>query len=182
MRSVSALLGAAVLLCGAVPAFAQAPAALRGKSITVSWTESRSQREMGAPAFRPVSLPFDFIVYVSSEGRAFKRLVSQSASRRAVGSKEGVGSSGKNDEGTYSTQISGKTFTHSGTSGGLGRRIHVTMDDSYSNCTATVISGKPPGAKVVAVRSVATGNMVEFESVNAGPATCSIRAGNPFAN
>jgi hypothetical protein len=39
-----------------------------------------------------------------------------------------------------------------------------------------------PGKKVVAIKSVATGNMVEFESISAGPASCSIRAGNAFAS
>jgi hypothetical protein len=173
---------AAALLTGSAPAFAQAPAALRGKSIVVSWTESRSQRNPGETAFRPVSLPFDFTVYVSGEGRAFKRLMSQSSTRRAVGTKDTVGAGGTNAEGIAATAIRGNSITHSGTSGGLGRRIQITLDRSFSSCTAEVVSGKPPGAKVVSVRSVATGNMVEFESVSAGSATCSIRAGNAFAN
>ena len=182
MRSVPGLLVIAVLLAGTVPAAAQAPAALRGKSITVSWTESRSQRDAGQTVFRPVTLPFDFTVYVSSEGRAFKRLTSQSASRRHVGTKEGVGSGRASSEGLTAIAIRGNTIVNSNTSGGLGRRIQITMDSSFSSCTAQVVSGKPPGSKVVAVRSVATKNMVEFESVSAGPATCSIRAGNAFAN
>jgi hypothetical protein len=164
MSSVSAVFVAAVLLAGSVPAAAQAPAALRGKSITVSWTESRSQRERGETSFKPVSLPYDFTVYVSSEGRAFKRLTSQSASRRHVGTKEGVGSGGSNPEGMAATAIRGNSITHSTTSGGLGRRTQITMDSSYSSCTAQVLSGARPGAKVTSVRSVATGNMVEFES------------------
>src|SRR4051812_6082576 len=112
MRSVSAVIVAAVLLAGGVPAAAQAPPALRGKSITVSWTESRSQRNPGETAFRPVSLPFDFTVYVSSEGRAFKRLTSQSSTRRAVGTKEGVGSGRANSEGLTAIAIRGNTIVN----------------------------------------------------------------------
>jgi hypothetical protein len=173
---------AAVLFAGSVPAAAQAPAALRGKSITVSWTETRSQRDAGETAFRPVSLPFDFTVYVSSEGRAFKRLTSQSASRRQVGSNEGVGSGRARADGAVATQVTGTSIVHNVSSGGLGRRIQITMDSSYSSCTAQVVTGMRAGAKVVSTRSVATGNTVEFESVNAGSASCSIRAGNAFAN
>ena len=179
MKLVTMLLVLAVLT--PVQAFAQAPAALRGKSITVTWTETRSQRDAGKTAFRPVSLPYEFTVYVSSEGRAFKRTTVASASRRHVGSKEGVGAGRTTTEGATATQITGTTFTQTSSSGGLGRRIVVTMDSSYSSCSATVVTAKQSGQKVAAVKSIATGNTVEFESVSAGSASCSIRTGNAFA-
>lgn len=180
MKSISAL-AVIALLTASVPAFAQAPAALRGKSISVTWTETRSQRDAGETAFRPVSLPYDFTIYVSSEGRAFKRTTSISASRRQTGTKEGVGAGRATPEGATETQVRGTTIVQTSTSGGLGRRIQITMDSSYSSCSATVTTAKQSGQKVAAVRSIATGGMVEFESVSAGPATCSIRAGNAFA-
>ncbi len=181
MKSVSASLAIALLLASA-PAFAQAPAPLRGKSITVTWTETRSQRDAGQTAFRPVSLPFDFTVYVSSEGRAFKRLTSTSASGRRTGTNEGVGAGRATADRVTAIEIRGNSIVHNVSSGGLGRRIQVTIDSSFSGCSAQVVTGKQSGAKVVATRSVATGGTVEFESVSAGPATCSIRAGNAFAS
>jgi hypothetical protein len=181
MKCIAALSVVTSLLAPCL-AHAQAPAALRGKSINVTWTETRSQREAGQQAFRPVSLPFDFTVYVSNEGRAFKRLTSVSASRRQTGANEGVGA-GKREGSSrlVATQVQGNSIVHSVSSGGLGRRITVTLDSSYGSCSAQVITAKQAGAKVVATRSVATGNTVEFESVSAGATNCSVRAGNAFS-
>jgi hypothetical protein len=161
-----------------------APQGLYGKSVTVSWTETRSQREPGQTAFRPVSLPFTYTVYVSSEGRPFKRLTSISSTRRATGSLDRVGTGeSRPDGGTGAMQFVGNTIVASaGSPGGFGRRIQISLDGGFASCSAQVISGKTPGKKVAAVRSVATGNMVEFESISAGPASCSVRAGNAFAN
>lgn len=153
-----------------------APKGLYGKTITVSWTETRSQRQMGEATFKPVGLPFTFQLYVSSEGRPFKRLTSTSSSGRSHGTKEGVGS-GANAAVSYQ----GNTVIATSSSGGLGRRIQITPDGSFSSCSAQVISGKSGGG-VAAVKSVATGRMVEFESVSAGAASCSVQNGNAFAN
>ena len=161
-----------------------APQGLYGKSVTVSWTETRSQRDAGQAAFRPVSLPFTYTVYVSSEGRPFKRLTSVSASRRATGSLDRVGMAGQRADGSAGAmQFVGNTIVAStSSSGGYGRRIEINLDGGFGSCSAKVISGKTPGKKVAAVKSVATGNMVEFESISAGPASCSIQAGNAFAS
>src|SRR5204862_6934573 len=62
-----------------------APTPLRGKSITVSWTENRLQRREGGANFKPRSVPQSLQIYVSAEGRTFER-------RNVAGaSKEGVG-------------------------------------------------------------------------------------------
>src|SRR5713226_4427698 len=67
-----------------VAAAQNAPAPLRGKSITVSWTENRLQRREGGANFRPRAVPQSLQIYVSSEGRTFER-------RNVAGaSKEGV--------------------------------------------------------------------------------------------
>ncbi len=172
----------ALVICLPAAAVA-APKGLYGKSATVTWTESRSQRQAGETAFKPVSLPFTFIVYVSSEGRPFRRLISVASSRRAVGTKDKVGSGGRAANGNAgSVQFQGNAIVVTTASEGLGRRIQINLDASYGSCTAQVISGKTPGAKVAAVKSVATGQMVEFESVSAGAATCAVQNGNAFAN
>jgi hypothetical protein len=80
-------------------------------------------------------------------------------------------------------QFVGNTIVAStGQAGGFGRRIQITLDSGFGSCSAQVISGKSPGKKIAAVKSVATGNMVEFESISAGPASCSVQAGNAFAS
>jgi hypothetical protein len=55
-------------------AHAAPPKQLYGKSITVSWTETRSQRDSQAgPTFKQVGIPFTNVYYISTEGRLFKR-------------------------------------------------------------------------------------------------------------
>lgn len=174
----------ALAACGlATVALAAPPKGIYGKSIVVTWNESRSQRAAGETAFKPVSLPFTLTVYVSSEGRLFRRLTSVSSTRRATGSYDRVGTGGRAENGNVgSVQFQGNAIVLTASSEGLGRRIQINLDSGLGSCTAQIISGKAPGAKVAAVRSVATGGMVEFESVSAGAATCAVQAGNAFAN
>ncbi len=72
-------------------------------------------------------------------------------------------------------------MTATSSSGGLGRRIKITLDSGFAGCSAEVLTGKT-GAGPARVISVATGNTVEFESVSAGAAACSVQSGNAFAN
>jgi hypothetical protein len=157
-----------------------APQSFYGKTLRVSWTETRSQRSAGDTAFKPVSLPFTYSVYVSSKGQIFKRMTSISSTRRATGQKDRVGVAGTDSEGAGRVSFQGNTLISTMSSGGLGRRIRMTFDGG-SSCSAEVISGKA-GSGVTSVRSIATGAMVEFESVSAGAASCAVQDGNAFAN
>jgi hypothetical protein len=157
-----------------------APQSFYGKTLRVSWTETRSQRDAGETAFKPVSLPFTYSVYVSSKGELFKRMTSISSTRRATGQKDRVGTAGSGPEGAGRVSFQGNTMISTMSSGGLGRRIRITFDGG-SSCSAEVISGKA-GAGATSVRSIATGAMVEFESVSAGSASCAVQDGNAFAN
>jgi len=172
----------AILLSCALPsaAFAAAPKQLYGKSITVSWLETRSQRDSQAgPTFKPVGLPFTNVFYVSTEGRLFTR--SSTRSPGGAGAVDKVGASGGNAAGdARNVSFSGNKIVSSVAFQGAARQTQISFDPSFSSCTAQVITGMPPGKKTVTVRSITTGNTVEFESVSAGPASCSITSGNPF--
>lgn len=173
---------AAILVSLAAIATAQAaaPQQLYGKSITVSWLETRSQRDSQAgPAFKPVGIPFSTVFYISTEGRLFARASARSPG--GAGSVDRVGTSGSNSAGdARNVSFSGNRIVASNAFQGAARQTTITFDPSFSSCTARVITGMPPGKKSVTVRSITTGNTVEFESVSAGPATCSIASGNPF--
>jgi hypothetical protein len=168
--------GAVALVCLPLAA-AAAPNALIGKSVTVSWNETRSQRDVGEPAFKPVSIPYTFTVYFGTGGHVFKRIFAVAASRRASGADDKVGGGGG-----ANVSFSGNTLVGTNSFGGAARRIQVTFDGGFSSCSAQVVTAKLAGAKTATVKSIATGGMVEFESVSAGSATCSIAQGNPFAN
>lgn len=157
-----------------------APQSLYGKTLRVTWNETRSQRVAGTGEFRSRSIPLSYTLYVSSKGQLFKRLTSTSASGKHTGSKDRVGASGSDSQGSGNISFSGNTIISTGTNGGLGRRIRITVDGG-SSCSAEVLTGKT-GSGVATVRSNATGQMMEFESVSAGAASCSIQEGNAFAD
>jgi hypothetical protein len=170
-------IGAVVLACWPVTAEAAAPNALIGKSVTVSWNETRSQRDVGAEsAFHPVSIPFTFTMYYGTGGHVFKRMFTVAASRRASGSEDKVGGGGA------AISFSGNKMIGTNSFGGAARRIEITFDGNFSSCAAQVVTAKLAGAKTAVVKSIATGGMIEFESVSAGSASCAIAQGNPFAN
>jgi hypothetical protein len=157
-----------------------APQSFYGKTLRVSWNETRSQRVQGEGAFKSVAIPLSFTVYISSKGQLFKRMTSTTANGRTTGSKDRVGDSGSSAEGAGAVTFQGNTLISTANNHGLGRRIRITFDGG-SSCTAEVLTGKS-GAGVATVRSNATGKMLEFESVSAGAASCSAQDGNAFAN
>jgi hypothetical protein len=157
-----------------------APQSFYGKTLRVSWNEARSQRVQGEGAFKSVSIPLSFTVYVSTKGQLFKRLTSTTANGRTSGSKDRVGDSGSGADGAGAVTFQGNTLISTANNHGLGRRIRVTFDGGAS-CSAEVLTGKSGGGAAT-VRSNATGKMLEFESVSAGPASCSVQEGNAFAN
>src|ERR1700761_8709248 len=89
------------------PAAHAAPQSLYGKTLRVSWSEARSQRVQGEGAFKSVSIPLSFTVYVSTKGQLFKRLTSSTASGRATGSKDRVGDSGSSADGAGAVTFQG---------------------------------------------------------------------------
>jgi hypothetical protein len=157
-----------------------APQSLYGKTLRVAWNESRSQRVQGEGEFKSVSIPLSYTVYVSTKGQLFKRLTSTTSSGRQSGSKDRVGTSGSDSQGSGNISFQGNTLMATANNGGLGRRIRITFDGG-SSCSAEVLTGKA-GAGVATVRSNATGKMMEFVSVSAGAASCSVQEGNAFAD
>ena len=180
MRRV--VFAAIAVLAPATAALAAPPRALYGKHVVVTWTETRSQRDAGEAAFRPVSIPYTLTFYVGNEGHVFKRIFAMAASRKASGSQDWVGNKPGGDVSAASVTFSGNSLTATSSFGGAARRMQITFDGNFSGCSAQVTTAKLSSAKSVAVRSIATGGTVEFESVSAGAATCSVGEGNPFAN
>ena len=178
MKNLTCIL--VVGLMGAASNALAAPQNWYGKTLRVTWNESRSQRVRGEGEFKSVSIPLSYSVYVSSKGQLFKRLTSTNASGRQTGSKDRVGMSGADSQGAGSVSFQGNTLISTTNNGGLGRRIRISFDGA-SSCSAEVLTGKA-GSGVATVLSNATGKMLEFNSVSAGVASCSVQEGNAFAN
>jgi hypothetical protein len=171
-----ALAGLIALTSGALAA----PQSWNGKTFRATWNEARNQRTQGEGEFKDVSVPLSFTVYVSTQGQLFRRLTSTNSSGRHTGSKDRVGTSSAGAQGAGNVSFSGNTLISTTNNGGLGRRIRITFDGG-SSCSAEVLTGKA-GTGTSTVRSNATGKMLEFNSVSAGAASCSVQEGNAFAN
>jgi hypothetical protein len=153
-----------------------APSQLRGKSITVSWTESRVQRNVGEANFRSVTASHRFNIYISSTGRMFSRLTN--TTRRGTGSKDEVGGA---SEAKRTPVFSGQSLTVFIPSKGTGvRRVAVDFDKDFGSCTASVLRARPEGATIMTGNSIITGKSLEIQSVNVGAASCTIQSGNIF--
>ena len=179
MGRIAMLLAAASAASGDRVACAAEPAALRGKSVVVSWTEQRMQRRQGEGEFRPATRHGEFSVYVSEAGRIFNRASMTNPKRGQSGATERVG-----DTKNRSVAFEGRTMvvTQHGASGGA-RRIVVSFNDGFDRCTAEVIRGKEEGAGVIVARSTITpGRITEIASVKTSGVSCALKDGNVFGN
>ena len=179
MRLVAIGLVVAVVLTPA--GVIAAPSQLYGKSVTVSWTDTRSQRAVGLqPAFQPIAIPLTLTVYISTEGHIFRRIVATGNGRSGADDRVGASHSGPN--GGFSVQFQGDSMIVNDLSGGFAHRIRVTFDGGVGNCTAQVIAAKQAGSRTVMLHSITTGNTIEVASASAGAASCSVAPGNPFTH
>jgi hypothetical protein len=179
MKARVFVLGAALVCTASAALGAGAPAALQGKSVVVSWTETRVQRVIGEGDFRTVNGALTLSVYVSSAGRVFSRLAFQT--RMGAGQSDQLAGAGSSRVPTFSGNT--MTVVHPLTSGGV-RRMQVTFDGSFSSCSATTQFGKQEGVgrQIARSWSSATKKQVEIKSVSPGGVSCSIRSGNVFGN
>jgi len=161
-----------------VTAHAQgAPADLRGKSITVAWTEDRVFRFVGEENFTTRAFAKSMSVYVSSQGRAFARLTSFGRRGRAS-SHESIGDGGD----WQASQINGHTLTVTNKFKGGARLVRVDFNQDFSGCTADVIAGRESANTVARMHSMISGRMMEIKSAKVSGASCSLRSGNVFEN
>ncbi len=184
MRWVAAVFAAAAAILLSHPQVADAqsaPAGLQGKSAIVSWTENRTQRNLGEERTETVAVPYTYRVYFSTAGRPFARLTV--ANRRGeTGSRERVGTGARaGDGGARSLQMRGNSLTATSGHGGGARRIEVKFDGS-SGCSASVILGKQSGAQKIVMRNIVSGKRMEILSSTTSAASCSLQNGNVFEN
>jgi hypothetical protein len=177
MFSFVAALIALTLFASGLARAASAPTQLRGKSITVSWTENRVQRNIGEANFRSVSVSHQFSIYISSGGRMFSRLTN--TTRAGTGSADEVGgASGARRTPVFSGQFLTVFIPNKGT--GV-RRLTVNFGGSFESCTAGVVSARPEQAAMITGTSIITGRATEIQSVSVGAASCRLQNGNIFS-
>lgn len=160
-----------------------APAALRGKSVTASWTEERVQRLSGESDFSSRSVPQTLSVYISAEGRVFARRTGFSGKAsgqrpRGSGSLESVGDTG----GRQAGHVSGHTLVVTTQLSGGARMARIDFNQDFSSCTANVILGRASTDTIAKGRSLVSGQQLEIKSAKVSGTSCSVQTGNVFGN
>jgi hypothetical protein len=173
-RAVVVLAGAFMLIpCGAKAA---APPQLYGKSIVISWSETRVFRSDDRPQVSQHAMK----IYISTAGRPFIRYTS--GSRRGTGSREAVGFLSRTGTGGMrKLEFQGQSLVLVASFTNGARQVHAEFDRNYGGCTARVITGKASGVASFTQTSITGRGSIEVQSVSTGAATCSVEAGNVFA-
>ena|SRR5579871_4988638 len=179
-----------VLSAPGITAAATFPAPLLGKSVSVNWTASRQQKfeGMNDVVFRAVSTSMQ--VYISTAGRIFTKESIHSSGRGGRGGGGGFGSSFQGEQGPDDARSSvGRSDVVHMEGDALvvdrkmiegARRISITFDAGYFNCTARVIMGREGGTGTLRGRNPINGRRFEILSVDNGTPSCSITSGNVF--
>jgi hypothetical protein len=165
-------------------AAAAPPKELYGKSIVVSWFETRSQNvRRGGLQSPTISL------YVSTAGRIFKRvLVGLGKGRWGFGhggnldtssAEQGPGE-GPRGAKVSSTEFAGHSLIMTSVFESGARRVSVEFDDRFTSCQAKVVYGKEAGQSSMRPGSVFGGRTAEVRAIETSGVTCAVREGNVF--
>jgi hypothetical protein len=175
--AIATLLVSAVVPIGARAA--PAPAALLGKSIVLTWSETRQQRTVGEQNFRPVNASHNLSMYVSGAGRVFVRQTIRTGS----GTGSGYQVSGSPESNAVPSFV-GRTMTLFSPfrSGGMRRHV-ITFDATFTACTAAVAFAKEVGRETAITGSVINKRLlVEMQSISVANVTCAVQNGNVFGS
>jgi hypothetical protein len=182
-RTLALLVSVAVLF-PATGLAGSAPAQLLGKSVAVSWTDTRDMSFEDAPHVTRMYLS-NLKVYISSAGRAFIEftLAIQTPGGRSASA---VGQQAPGD--TRSSRGNPRFIHFEGDSlivdqqlGDVGaRRVAIKFGNNYTSCTASIITGKL-GEEPIHSRGMISGRSLTFYSIQPSTPQCSISEGPAFS-
>jgi hypothetical protein len=160
-------------------AMAAPPQQLLGKSIIVTWSNTRQQRDQKPDGswteFRSVQGSHKLIIYISTAGRVFSRQVNTVGARS--GTIDQVAGESGGPYAVRTSSFSGQTMTVIGAGQGGASRTQITFDSGFTSCTAQTMVGFEAG-KTSVMLSPITKRKVETRSVEVGAVSCSMRSGN----
>ena len=165
-------------LAPALPAAAAdaPPKELHGKSVVVTWSEARVQRNVGDSDFRPTYGNQKLSIYVSSAGRVFNRFTNMT--RAGSGSTEQVaGSDGANRVPTFGARSVDMLMPFAA---GGARHVKVEFSSAFGDCSAKVSYEAPPGGRPSRGFSPITKRWIEFQSIAPLDPKCELQDGNVF--
>jgi hypothetical protein len=157
--------------------YAAPPKDLYGKSVIVSWTETREQRPLGEEAWHQVSGSISMNLYVSEVGRVFNN-IAYSTRRGSAERKGEIAGSGER-----SINFNGRSLLILMRYGkGGATRIMVDFDAGFAGCSGQVTRAKESEGAIIRNFSGITKRVNEVKAVQVGGVSCSIRSGNVFGN
>jgi hypothetical protein len=157
---------------------AAAPKELFGKSVIVTWMETRDQRREGEQAWRPVQGSQALKIYVSKAGRVFNDLT---YSTRGGSADRGGQIAGQG--GYRAITFNGRSLLILMPHGkGGATRISADFDSSYASCSAEVVRAKESEGTIIKNYSQIIKHMVEIRSIKVSGSACSVRSDNVFGN
>lgn len=180
VRTCATVILAAAAVAVAAPAVAAGPPQqLIGKSIVLSWSNTRQQRDQKPDGswtdFRTVQGSHKLIIYVSSAGRVFSRRIN--STRSGSGNMDQVGSEASGTYPVSTPSFSGQTMTVVSVAQGGAGRTEINFDSGFTSCTAKVTFGFEAGKTSVMLSPISK-RKVETRSVENGAVSCSVQSGN----
>ena len=187
-RSMRYVLALIFLIGFIIPSLAAPPKELYGKSVSVTWSETRDEKVAEIQRIRHRTRGGEFILYVSSAGRVFNRL-SYAYAQGVLYDYNGKNAQGKDTSdqiggqsgGFENRQVSfqGRSLSVLTALGGGARSLTVTFDQTFAGCSATVVTGKESGSGTI--KTKVQGEVgIEIVSMSTSSAYCTISAGNRF--
>jgi hypothetical protein len=159
------------------------PPELLGKSVVVTWSESRVQRDESEANFKSVHATQNLSLYIGTTGRVFSRMTFTTGLGSGhidhVQEKLAPDPKFRERDATFSGQS--MTVVLPFRQGGM-RRLLIDFGDKFDNCSAKPSYVTEAGSPTSLGRSPITHKLVEFKSITMSDATCSILSRNVFGN
>jgi hypothetical protein len=170
-----AWLTALIFMAGGIEAHAeQIPTSLRGKSLVLSWSDSRTVRDM-ADHQKNVDQTSEMKLYLSDAGRVFSQFDRQAGH----GSKTLTQVSGAPDNYLH-WRFEGGALTADQQFTKGARRVSISFSEGFRNCSIKVLHGKQVGAQTIHYRDYNTDVEYEILTIAVTSTSCSIQQGNVF--
>ena len=157
------------------------PSALLGKSVLLSWQETRIERRAGSPDFHPVSGTIKLTIYIGTDGHVFNRYGNITSGRTfqddQVAGANRVGRPWQ-FEGTSMRTIT--PFIAVKGKPSAARNITVNFRNEFTQCSVSSTWAKENGSGTTVTASPHDRSLVETQSVSSAAESCIVQSGNVF--
>jgi streptogramin lyase len=170
-KRLIAIVAVLLLPAGSNVALAEPPAELLGKSVVVTWSDTRSQRDGDNPDFHTVNGSHVLSVYISTAGRVFIRQTN--TTRRGSGTVDQA----PGESGPRTASFDSQSMTVVGRTRGGAQRTLAVFDNGFTRCSATTGLHFEDGRTSVSISPI-SGRRVEMRSATVNSVGCSLQSGN----